>query len=401
MQPHAPMPLRTLAMRLHRWVALALGAWFALLGLTGGVLVWHAELDRALNPEWFAPRTCAHRSATPVADALALFERATQGATATQVMAPSEAGAAFTVWQKPPADGLRRQHFVDPHCGAYLGQRAWGAARIDRAHVVPALYELHRALLLREAGHTAVGFAGLSLLFVAITGLWTAWPRHATREAWKRTLTLKRGASTHRRFYDLHRATGAWLAVFLLLMSVTGAYLCFPKQARVLVATLLPTSPAEMRKPAQTRAAPMSPDALVRRAETLWRDTRWSRLQLPNGGKGAWDVRLLQGEEVRADTGDTRVRFDDAGTLVDRRDPLRGPAGDRLIAWLFPLHSGEALGVVGRVAWSGLGLAPSLLFLTGLWLWLRRRRRAAASAVAAIPTPRNSLRDIQLQGEDP
>ena len=121
MQPHAPMPLRTLAMRLHRWVALALGAWFALLGLTGGVLVWHAELDRALNPQWFAPRACAQRSAMPVADALAIFERATQGATATQVMAPAEAGAAFTVWEKPPADGLRRQHFIDPHCGVYLG----------------------------------------------------------------------------------------------------------------------------------------------------------------------------------------------------------------------------------------------------------------------------------------
>jgi len=383
MQPHAPTHLRTLAMRLHRWVALALGAWFALLGLTGGVLVWHAELDRALNPQWFAPRACAQRSATPVADALAIFERATQGATATQVMAPAEAGAAFTVWEKPPADGLRRQHFVDPHCGVYLGKRAWGAARIDRAHVVPALYELHRALLLREAGHTAVGFAGLSLLFVAITGLWTAWPRHATREAWKRTLTLKRGASTHRRFYDLHRATGAWLALFLLLMSVTGAYLCFPKQARALVATLLPTSPAEMRKPSDVRVAPLSPDALVQRAETLWPDTDWSRLQLP-GGKGAWDVRLLQGAEVRADTGDTRVRFDDAGRVVDRRDPLRGPAGDRLIAWLFPLHSGEALGVPGRVAWSCFGLTPALLFFTGVWLWLRRRRRVAASAMPSI-----------------
>jgi uncharacterized iron-regulated membrane protein len=378
MQPHAPTHLRTLAMRLHRWVALALGAWFALLGVTGGVLVWHAELDRALNPAWFAPRACAQRSGTPVADALAVFARATQGATATQVMAPADASAAFTVWEKPPAGGLRRQHFVDPHCGAYLGKRAWGAARFDRAHVVPALYELHRALLLREAGHTAVGFVGLALLFVAVTGLWTAWPRHATREAWKRVFTLKHGASTHRRFYDLHRATGAWLALFLLLMSLTGAYLCFPKQVRALVAIVLPTSQAEMRKPADMRMPTLSPDALVLRAQSLWPDTRWSRLQLPGGGRGAWDVRLLQAAEVRADTGDTRVRLDDAGHVVDHRDPLRGPAGDRLIAWLFPLHSGEALGMVGRVAWSCLGLAPALLFATGLWLWLRRRRRAAA-----------------------
>jgi uncharacterized iron-regulated membrane protein len=58
---------------------------------------------------------------------------------------------------------------------------------------------------------------------------------------------------------------------------------------------------------------------------------------------------------------------------------LRGPAGDRLLSWLFPLHSGEALGLAGRVAWTGFGLAPMLPFATGLWLWLRRRRRAAES----------------------
>lgn len=384
MQAHAPSRWRTQAMRLHRWVALALGAWFALLGLTGGVLVWHAELDRALNPHWFEPSACAHATATPVADALALYARMNKGSTATQVMVPAVSGAAYTVWETPPADGLRRQHFIDPHCAAYLGKRAWGAAHIDRAHVVPALYELHRALLLREVGHSAVGLAGLALLFVVLSGLWTAWPRHATREAWARVLTLKRGAGTHRRFYDLHRAAGAWLAAFLLLMSVTGAYLCFPKQARALVAALLPTSPAQLRTPRAIDGAPLPPDALVRRAQALWPETVWSRLQLPTGGRGAWDVRLLQHAELRADTGDTRVRLDDVGSVVDRRDPLRGPAGDRLIAWLFPLHSGEALGLAGRVAWSAFGLAPTLLFATGLWLWLRRRARKRAAAPVDI-----------------
>ena len=48
--------LRPLAMRLHRWVALGLGTWFALLGLSGALLVWHGDADRVLNPQWFAPQ---------------------------------------------------------------------------------------------------------------------------------------------------------------------------------------------------------------------------------------------------------------------------------------------------------------------------------------------------------
>jgi uncharacterized iron-regulated membrane protein len=383
--------VRPLAMRLHRWVALVLGLWFAMLGVTGSVLVWHAEADRALNPEWFAPqRRCDARTETPVATSMALFARAAPGGTASQVMAPIVPGAAFVVWQKPVGDGPRRQHFVDADCGRYLGWRDWGAARIDRAHVVPAIYELHRSLLSKEAGHVAVGFAGLLLLFVAITGGTAAWPRHATREAWTRTLTIKRGAGRHRRYYDLHRATGLWTLLFLLLMGVTGTYLCFPGQTRALVASVLPTRPAAMREapPAQSPASsPADPDALVRRAQSLWPDAQWTRVQIPADAAAAHDVRLLQRGELRADTGDTRVRLDAAGRVADVRDPLHAPAGDRLLGWLFPLHSGEALGLAGRLAWTVFGLAPVLLFVTGAWLWWKRRRAAHAHAGALRGQP--------------
>lgn len=394
--------LRPLAMRLHRWVALGLGTWFALLGLTGAFLVWHAETDRALNPQWFAPQQrCAAVSATPVATSLAIFAREAPGGVATQVMAPVTPGAAYVVWQKPVGEGLRRQHFIDANCGQYLGWRDWGAVRFDRAHFVPAIYELHRALLSKEAGHVAVGFVGLLLLFVAITGVLTAWPRHSTRAAWKRTLTVKHGAGAHRRWYDLHRATGTWLVLFLLLMGVSGAYLCFPKQGRALVAMVLRTLPEKPRDagasalldarsrpggaPADGVSSAADPDALVRRAQSLWPDTQWTRVQIPVDPSKGYDVRLLQAGELRADTGDTRVRLSATGEVVDVRDPLRAPAGDTLLSWLFPLHSGEALGLAGRLAWSMFGLAPLLLFATGLWLWLKRRhaRRDRVARMAA------------------
>lgn len=393
--------LRPLAMRLHRWVALGLGTWFALLGLTGTFLVWHGDADRAFNPQWFAPQQrCDAVSATPVATSLAIFGRVASDGVATQVMAPVVPGAAYVVWQKPVGEGPRRQHFIDANCGRYLGWRDWGAVRFDHAHFVPAMYELHRSLLSKEAGHVAVGFVGLLLLFVAITGVLTAWPRHGTRAAWKRTLTVKHGAGAHRRWYDLHRATGMWLVLFLLLMSLSGAYLCFPKQGRALVAMLLPTSPATLRELAAvaprageaatkqrgTEISPASanPDALVRQAQSLWPDTQWTRVQIPADAAKGYDVRLLQSGELRADTGDTRVRMSAAGEVIDVRDPLRAPAGDTLISWLFPLHSGEALGLAGRLAWTAFGLAPVLLFATGLWLWLKRRRATRSRAMRMV-----------------
>ncbi|TWI06840.1 PepSY-associated TM helix domain-containing protein [Aerolutibacter ruishenii] len=370
-------------MRLHRWVALVLGTWFALLGLTGTVLVWHGELDRALNPQWFAPRAACADVERPVVGALAVLARDGDGAVATQVMAPAVPGAAHVVWSKT-ADGARLQHFVDVGCDAYLGRREWGALRMDRAHAVPALYELHRSLLSGEVGHALVGLAGLALLFVAVSGAMTAWPRHATREAWKRALTVKRGAAPRRRYYDLHRAGGLWLLAFLLLMAVSGAYLCFPKQGRAVVAAVLPSpssqsqssrgAPTNSQRPCGHVDGQFSPDALVTCAEQLWPSATWSRVGLPARDGDPFEVRLLQAGEPRMDTGDTRVRVHADGRIAEVRDPLNAPAGDTLIAWLFPLHSGEALGMAGRMLWTLFGLLPGLLFATGAWLWWQRRQ---------------------------
>jgi uncharacterized iron-regulated membrane protein len=390
-------------MRLHRWIALTVGVWFALLGLTGTLLVWHGELDRALNPGWFAPRTACvvggDRSARPVAQALSLHARHS-AAPAVQVMAPELRSAAYVVWSKAPS-GARIQHFIDVGCGEYLGRREWGAARFDRAHFVPAMYELHRSLLSGEIGHVLVGWVGLLLLGVTITGAIASWPRIANRAGWARTLSVRRGSTPRGFYHDLHRATGMWLLGFMLLMSISGVYLCFPKQTRAVIAAVLPTAgsgPAVGTKPpkndARTSAIAPTPDALVARAERLWPDAAWSRLQLPSGDNTRYEIRLLQSGEPRKDTGDTRVWLDAGGRVDETRNPLDAPAGDVLIAWLFPLHSGEALGVPGRALWTLLGLVPLLLFATGVWLWWQRRvaKSRALLAGGSIPTRRSVAR---------
>jgi uncharacterized iron-regulated membrane protein len=378
------LSVRPWTKRLHRWMALTVGTWFALLGLTGTLLVWHGELDRALNPAWFAPRAACvdsdAASSRPVAQAVSIHARHSD-APAVQVMAPELQGAAYVVWSKAP-NGSRIQHFVDVRCGGYLGQREWGAVRFDRAHFVPALYELHRSILSGEIGHALVGFVGLLLLGVTITGAIAAWPRIQNRADWKRVLSVRRGATARGFYHDLHRATGMWLVLFMLLMSLSGIYLCFPKQTRSVVAAVLPTSgprpfvptsPPGHESAARASGIAPTPDALVASAERLWPDATWSRLQLPSGDSKRYEVRLLQSREPRKDTGDTRVWLDSRGRVDETRDPLDAPAGDVLIAWLFPLHSGEAFGLAGRVLWTLLGLVPLLLFATGAWLWWQRR----------------------------
>lgn len=391
---------------LHRWVSLMAGLALVVLGLSGSLLVWQAELDAALNPGWFRPLpacTAAQADAAPaalgapVARVLAVLAEQAPGRRAAIVVAPHQAGAAYQVWERRDAQGLRREHFIDPQCGRYLGFRERGAVRWDAAHLVPTVYELHRYFWSGEWGATLAGSAGLVLLGLGLSGLVLAWPRQALRWAsWRRVLGIQWTAAPARRWYDVHRAVGFWLAPVLILLSLTGAALVFGDTTRAWVGSVLPTETLARLPRAEASAATpgprarsgpgerpeagpaLAPDAWVALAQQQFPQARWSRLSLPSG-QGPVEVRLLQPGEPRADTGNTRVRLSREGQLLQRYDPLTAPAGNVLLNWLFPLHSAEALGLAARWLWTVFGLVPALLLATGLWLWWRRRRARVAA----------------------
>lgn len=382
---------------LHRWVALAAGLLLALLGLTGSLMVWQAELDAALNPAWFGRAATCMATSNPVADTLAVLARAAPGAKPAIVLAPARPGGAHQVWERrDPTSGLRREHFIDPACGRYLGSRLRGAWLLDRAHAVPLLYELHSKLLAGETGHIVVGCGALVLLGLALSGVWLAWPARHTRDAWRRVLTIKTGASPQRLWFDVHRAVGLWLTPLCLLLTVTGAMLVFDNTARAVVAAVLPVE----RLPRLSRDAPESQprtraslDDLVAIATAQFAHATWSRLTLPTGPDGVAEVRLLQAGEPRVDTGNTRVRLSASGHVIAVHDSLHAGAGSTLLDWVFPLHSGEALGLAARVLWSAFGLVPALLLASGLWLWWRRTRQRQPTLA---PRQRNVSRPSPL-----
>ena len=171
--------MRKLFTLAHRWVGLLAGLVLALLGLTGSLMVWQASLDAALNPGWFrAPASACTAPATPVATTLALLAAHAPRARAQTVVAPREPGAAYQVWEARQAEtGRRTEHFIDPACGRYLGSRERGVVRLDAAHAVPLLYELHSHLLAGETGHVIAGITALLFTGLTLTGLWLSWPR--------------------------------------------------------------------------------------------------------------------------------------------------------------------------------------------------------------------------------
>lgn len=99
-----------------------------------------------------------------------------------------------------------------------------------------------------------------------------------------------------------------------------------------------------------------------------------TRVGLPRKPGDVYEIRLRQPGEIREDAGATRLWLDaHTGQRLGARDPMQATSGDAFINWLFPLHTGEAFGIPGRVFITLYGFAPLMFALTGILIWWKRR----------------------------
>lgn len=79
--------------------------------------------------------------------------------------------------------------------------------------------------------------------------------------------------------------------------------------------------------------------------------------------------------------------FDPAsGETLMEHDASRMPGSSRLMfEWIFPTHTGDIAGATGRLLMFVSGLAPLVLFVTGLCVWFYKRRQRSGSASVAVP----------------
>ena len=367
----------------HRWLGIVLGLWFALVGLTGAILVYEEPIDAWLNPGLLTARgsgaalTPGAVVARAQAEGLGHVER---------IRLPQAQGEVYRLLARShPTRRIgnpRIEAMFDPAGGALLGTRSAEKLSLAPPYAMQTLYEFHRNVLLGEPGSNIVGTAGLLLLASAITGLVLAVPR--SRAGWARLLWVNLKASVTRIAYDAHRSAGSLIALLLVLATLTGVTLVWVNYVRDLVGLFskvesFPTIPWR-----QTTEEALPLDQIVATVRDAYPQRAITEIRVPFGQMSGYQLYLrAAGDEYRL--GDTIVWVHPGSgeLLIERSDRTRS-AGESFMHWLFPLHSGTAFGSAGMVAMCIAGLAPLLLVGTGLWVWLRKRRgeRIAAERAA-------------------
>jgi uncharacterized iron-regulated membrane protein len=357
----------------HRWLGIVLGLWFALVGLTGAILVYEEPLDAWLNPQLLTARS----TAAPLPPQAILARARDQGlGHVERLRLPRAQGEVYRLLARThPTRRIgnpRLEAMFDPGSGALLGTRSAEKRSLAPRYALQTIYEFHRNLLLGETGSNLVGIAGFLLLASALTGIVLAAPR--SRAGWSRLLAVNLRASGTRIAYDGHRALGAVVAALLVLATVTGVTLVYTNYVRDIVSVFsrvqsFPTLPFQA---STEQALPL--ERLLASVEQAYPQRAITEIRIPFGQMTGVQVYLhAPGDEFRL--GDTIVWVHPGSgeILVERSDRTRS-AGESFMHWLFPLHSGSAFGAPGMAAMFVTGLAPLLLVATGLWVWLRKRR---------------------------
>jgi uncharacterized iron-regulated membrane protein len=368
--------LRRAWLEVHLWLGIGLLIPFLVLGVTGSLLIWHEDFERALEPQRYAVSSGPSR---PLAEQVRAAQTALgRDFIVNQVRPPEHEGEPTLVQARAkakPPEGQRpatRTAWVDPASVLVLDTAD------PRAGVFGVMHNLHGSFMIPQTGRKIVGFMGWGMFVSALTGLWLWWPRNGAffaGLAWRRS---------PRTTANLHHFAGFWLCIPLALLAFTGIYISFPIMSRSLVAPMVGEQ-VEAQAPQAPGGGPpplthtnLTIDAAFAAAERALPDARVYSIALParaREGNPSWRVTAAP-EGANAFTMMRTIQVDDETGRARIGRPASEVQGVALV--MRRLHDGVDLGPVWQTILFLAGWGPALFGFTGIIMWLRRRKAKAA-----------------------
>lgn len=357
---------------IHKWIALSIGLWIALNGLSGTILVFQREIEANLALDLY-------RTGTPyetpnfqiMTNAIAEAYPDKWVTTVERDNKYSDEAYRFTLANKGKDKSYFSdiEVFVNPVDGTIIGDRPW-------LTFMKATRLFHMELLAGKIGKKITGYLCIFLAITIIVGVVLWWPK---KGKYVRALRFKSESATPRLVRDLHNVFGMYFLVAFMAICVTGLMIVFPGPAAKVVELFVEapeTQPFSLSAPQEISIS------LQDAADVVQRDYPGAvptLIGMPSTPQSVYSFRI---EPANLDyTLYTSVIYIDqyTGDVVSTFDPVTQPKARSLIGlWSIYTHNGQIIGLPGRLFMFGAGLAFVALFGTGVYIWLKKRRTTYA-----------------------
>lgn len=412
----------------HRWAGLAMAGFLILVSLTGSLLAFLPELDRAINPHLYVEeRASAPLSPGQIAQraiALAPFAEVTNVNMGDPGRAEVFVAGRTDTANGEPYDLGFNLMFLDPYSGKELGHTNWGEITLGFTNFMSFIYKLHFDLALGMWGIWILGITALIWTIDCFIGFYLTLPlartaggaprperaaaddvsMKKTRGWWRRWMAawkIKWAGSAYRVNFDLHRAGGLWLWTVLLIFAWSSVYMnlwdtVYTWATRAVLEykapwTELPELESPLERPAMGFAAAQ---AIGDRLAAQEARARGFVIERPVGlaldaDRGVYTYTIRTSLDVQDKRGRTLLYFDaNNGELRLVLLPSGQYSGNTITSWLYALHMANVFGLAWRIFVCALGLLISILSVTGVYIWWKKRRARKFSAArrgAALP----------------
>ena len=372
-QPMQRLFIRSVWLKAHLYVALSAGLFFAIIGLSGSLSIYRADIDALLNPELIVTNPKGqYQTLDKIFTAIKLAHPHKTGSWTLEM--PLSSNGVITAWFEKPSETFFEFYAplmvsVNPYTADVITNRFWGST------FTTWLLNLHTQLNMDKFGWNFVGILGFLLSISCLTGLYLWWPGLKTI---KDTFRFRANNGIMLLAFDIHRWLGIFSAWVLLTLSSTGFLLSYPsilesftgsssmehgQTGRTITSTAIPNNHPTGLSAATFVAQGPFPKAELRRITT------------PNGDTGVYRINLRQQSEVNHRHPYTTVWVDRwSGQIKEIRNPNQFTKGEVFTTWIWPLHTGEALGPSGRVLWFFSGISLFVLYVSGLLRYLCKKR---------------------------
>ena len=368
-----PLPRAALARRaafqLHVWAGVLAGLYVLVIGVTGAVLMFRADLQAWVYPDVFAPPAAAG----PVAGAdtvLAAVAARYPGVEISGLDFPNSRRGTFLAYVVE--GGRFRTVFLHPSSGQVMGE-------VPPGGWIQRLQQLHFDLLGGSTGEAVSRVGAWALLALALTGPVVWWPGGGH---WRRALHVNWRAGWRRVVWDLHRATGICICLLALMWAATGIHFTTPGLARRIVGAVAPlATPAPAVRADDANGGQRPPlSALVAQAQARWPGAQLARVLLATRPGSSVGVTVARDRHGDWDSSDEVTHWFDpvSGRLLRTDQASRDPSGEVAIRWLGIVHVGTFGGWPVKIVWAAGGLALVALFATGYLMWWNRVIRRSA-----------------------
>ncbi len=357
--------------RIHLWLGLISGLIVFVVAITGCIFVFQDEIKDAcyeyrkieVEAKPFLPLSALKDTA------LSIYPK---GTVSRIVM--FDKGRPATVLLKSGKESY--YVFINPYSGKILHHQNM------RSDFFITVQFLHMYLLLpKPIGQPIVDIAVIVFVVLLITGLILWWPRKRAQR--KQAFTIKFRSRWRRVNYDLHNVMGFYVFIIALIIAITGLSMGYDwvKDAIKTTANLGKTYSSDQEKAFKSDTAKT---ALLTLNQLI--DNSYNKAKQSSPEAAMFTTFLPQKKDavISVTAYKTQLHFykrneyyfdQYSGTLLKEKPHESKSPGAKMNAMNYDLHTGQILGITGKIIAFLASLAAASLPITGFMVWLGRKKK--------------------------